>query len=201
MTSLSKTALRDQMRAQRAALSAQDPDAGETLAETFPMKLLQRYGPQVAAYLPIGSEIDPRPLMRRLEAAGACLSLPCVLEGGAMVYRAYSYGDMLERRAFGLLEPQSGVPDITPTLILAPLLAFDALGNRLGYGKGHYDRAIGRLRQSGRVFVCGLAFQGQQLEAVPAEQHDVPLDWAVTECGSVPIFMMRTFQAGASAKS
>lgn len=196
-----KQTLRRDMRALRDELSARDPDAGETLAAKFPMKLLERYGPQVAAYLPIGSEIDPRPLMHRLAAAGAQLSLPCVETEGSMVYRSYTTGDMLEQRAFGLLEPNPGVPQVAPTLVLAPLLAFDALGNRLGYGKGHYDRALAQLRDAGRVFVCGLGFHGQQVEAVPSEPHDVPLDWAMTERGSIPIFMMRTFKDGASAKS
>ena len=201
MTEPSKQALRDTLRIHRDELSARDPDAGETLAEKFPLKLLERYGPQVAAYLPIGSEIDPRPLMRRLSAAGAKLSLPGIEADQSMVYRSYTHGDMLEKRQFGLLEPNPGVPEVQPTLVLAPLLGFDALGNRLGYGKGHYDRALSRLRADGRVFVCGLAFHGQQVEAIPAEAHDIPLDWASTERGSVPIFMMRTFQAGASAKS
>ena len=201
MSAAEKQALRTQMKTLREEVSARDPDAGETLATKFPIKLLERYGPVVAAYLPIGSEIDPRPLMQRLTQAGAQLALPCVEADGTMVYRAYTSGDMLEQRAFGLLEPLAGVPIVEPTLILTPLLAFDALGTRLGYGQGHYDRAIHRLRQRGRAFICGVAFQAQQLEAVPSEAHDIPLDWAVTERGSIPIFMMRTFQAGANAKS
>ena len=75
-----------------------------------------------------------------------------------------------------------------------PLLAFDGMGVRLGYGKGHYDRALSSLRENGRVFACGLGFHAQMLDVLPAEPHDQPLDWAVTERGSVPIFMMRTFK-------
>ena len=186
-----KQALRAQMKELRDELAARDPDAGETLADKFPLKLLERYGPTVALYLPIGSEIDPRPLMSKLIQAGAKLALPCVQEDGTMVYRAYQRGDMLEKRKFGLLEPNDEVPEVHPTLVLTPLLAFDRQGNRLGYGKGHYDRALTRLRDQGRVFVCGLAFFGQEVDAVPAEPHDIPLDWVMTERGSIPIFMMR----------
>ncbi len=189
--SADKNALRAQMKELRDELSARDPDAGETLADKFPLKLLERYGPTVAVYLPIGSEIDPRPLMGKLIKAGAKLALPCVQEDGSMVYRAYERGDMLEKRPFGLLEPNAEVPEVQPTLVLTPLLAFDRSGNRLGYGKGHYDRALTRLREQGRVFVCGLAFFGQEVEHVPAESHDVPLDWVMTERGSIPLFMMR----------
>ncbi|MEM1036629.1 MAG: 5-formyltetrahydrofolate cyclo-ligase [Pseudomonadota bacterium] len=186
-----KHALRTQMKALREELAARDPDAGETLADKFPLKLLERYGPTVATYLPIGSEIDPRPLMDKLTRAGAKLALPCVLQNGSMIYRHYKRGDPLEKAKFGLLEPFHEVPEVQPTLILTPLLAFDRQGNRLGYGKGHYDRAISRLRANGRAFVCGLAFHGQEVDAIPAEPHDIPLDWVMTERGSIPLFMMR----------
>ncbi|MEM9054300.1 MAG: 5-formyltetrahydrofolate cyclo-ligase [Pseudomonadota bacterium] len=186
-----KDALRAQMKELREELAARDPDAGETLADKFPMKLFERYGPTVAVYLPIGSEIDPRPLMGKLASAGAKLALPCVQDDDTMVYRAYTRGDMLEKRPFGLLEPNSEVPEVSPTLVLTPLLGFDRNGNRLGYGKGHYDRALTRLREQGRVFVCGLAFMGQEIDDIPAEPHDIPLDWVMTERGSIPLFMMR----------
>lgn len=189
--SAEKDALRSELKVLREELSARDPDAGETLADKFPLKLLERYGPTVAVYLPIGSEIDSRPLMGKLIDAGAKLALPCVQDDGSMVYRAYRRGDMLEQRPFGLLEPNPEVPEVDPTLVITPLLAFDRNGNRLGYGKGHYDRALQRLRDKGRVFVCGLAFIGQEVDALPAEDHDVPLDWVMTERGSIPLFMMR----------
>ena len=186
-----KDILRAALKERREELAARDPDAGETVADKFPMKLFERYGLTVALYLPIGSEIDPKPLMGKLAAAGAKLALPCVQDDGSMVYRAYTRGDMLEQRPFGLLEPNPEVPEVNPTLVITPLLGFDRNGNRLGYGKGHYDRALTRLRDQGRVFVCGLAYFGQEVEEVPAEPHDVPLDWVMTERGSIPLFMMR----------
>jgi len=187
----SKDDLRADLKILRDELSARDPDAGETLADKFPLKLFERYGPTVAVYLPIGSEIDPRPLISKLIEAGAELALPCIREDGGMVYRAYQRGDMLEQKAFGLLEPNDSVPEVNPTLVITPLLGFDRSGNRLGYGKGHYDRALTKLRENGRVFVCGLAFFDQEVESVPAEPHDVALDWVMTERGSIPLFMMR----------
>lgn len=192
-----KDLLRAALKERREELAARDPDAGETLADKFPMRLFERYGPTVALYLPIGSEIDPKPLMGKLVAAGAKLALPCVQDDGSMVYRAYTRGDMLEQRPFGLLEPNPEVPEVNPTLVITPLLGFDRNGNRLGYGKGHYDRALTRLRDQGRVFVCGLAYFGQEVEEVPAEPHDVPLDWVMTERGSIPLFMMRAMAENA----
>ena len=196
-----KDLLRAALKERREELAARDPDAGETLADKFPMKLFERYGPTVALYLPIGSEIDPKPLMGKLVAAGAKLALPYVQDDGSMVYRAYTRGDMLEQRPFGLLEPNPEVPEVNPTLVITPLLGFDRNGNRLGYGKGHYDRALTRLRDQGRVFVCGLAYFGQEVEEVPAEPHDVPLDWVMTERGSIPLFMMRAMSENTPTES
>ncbi len=194
MSAEAKTALRAQMKELRAELHARNPDADEAVASKFPMKLLERYGPKVAAYWPIGSEIDPRALMTRLKnEGGADLCLPRVEADGSMTYRAWAPGNALEDRPFGLQEPPETTPIVSPTLVITPLLGFDRQGNRLGYGQGHYDRTLSKLREAGRVFVCGVAFHGQELDSVPAEPHDIPLDWVVTERGSIPIFMMRTF--------
>ncbi|MEC7290441.1 MAG: 5-formyltetrahydrofolate cyclo-ligase, partial [Pseudomonadota bacterium] len=179
--SAAKDQLRMQLQALRAELSARDPDAGETLADKFPMKLLDRYGPMVSAYSPIGSEIDPFPLIRRLKnEGGADICLPRVEADGSMTFRAWAPGNPLEDRPFGLQEPPADTAIVTPTLVLTPLLGFDRQGNRLGYGKGHYDRTLSSLRENGRVFACGLGFHAQMLDELPAEPHDQPLDWAVT---------------------
>ncbi|RIJ31855.1 5-formyltetrahydrofolate cyclo-ligase [Henriciella algicola] len=191
-----KAALRRELKTLREEAHARDPDAGETLASKFPLKLLERYGPVVAGYLPIGSEIDPLPLMERLEAEGAKLALPRLETDGSMTFRAWSQGTDLEDGPMGLRQPLESADTVDPTLVLMPLLAFDGMGVRIGYGKGHYDRTLSGLREDGRVFACGLGFHAQMLDELPAEPHDQPLDWAVTERGSVPIFMMRTFKGG-----
>lgn len=184
------------MRTIRAEAAARDPDSAEKLAEKFPLKLLERYGPVVAGYIAINEEIDPSLLMQRLANNGAELCLPRVEEDGEhMTWRLWSPGEPLERRAFGLSEPSADAPEMSPTLILTPLLAFDGMGNRLGYGMGHYDRSVANLRKNGRAFLCALGFAAQQIEEVPSEAHDEPLDWAVTPIGSVPLFMMRNMKA------
>ncbi len=188
---MDKTDLRHRLRSIRAEAAARDPNAAEKIAAQFPMKLLTRYGPVVAGYIAINEEIDPSHLMKKLERAGAELCLPRVEASGELSWRLWSFGEPLERRAFGLSEPPADAPIARPTLILTPLLAFDASANRLGYGKGHYDRALETLRADGRAFACALAYAAQQIDRVPAEPHDQPLDWAVTPMGSIPLFMMR----------
>ncbi|MFN7055012.1 5-formyltetrahydrofolate cyclo-ligase [Hyphomonas sp.] len=193
-----KTQLRHRMRTIRAEAAARDPDAAERLAGLFPMKLLERYGPVVSGYIAIHEELDPAPLMDRLARAGAETCLPRMDEAGEISWRLWSPGEPLERRGFGLLEPPADAPEVAPTLVLTPLLAFDIMGNRLGYGRGHYDRALAKLRASGRAFACAVAYAAQQIDRVPAEAHDQPLDWAITPIGSVPLFMTRNRAAFAA---
>ncbi len=185
-----KAALRGQLKLLREEVAARDPDAGEKLAERFPEKLLLRYGPVVSAYWPIGSEIDTRPLVERLKRLGAKIVLPRV-ESEGLIFRQFESESALVPGGFGLMEPAPHALEMRPTLILLPLLGFDVEGNRLGYGKGHYDRAISGLRAEGRAFLCGLAYDEQRVTSVPAEAHDVPLDWVVTPGGNLPLFLAR----------
>jgi 5-formyltetrahydrofolate cyclo-ligase len=72
---------------------------------------------------------------------------------------------------------------VSPELVVAPLLAFDRHGGRLGQGGGHYDRTLANLRAKGRVFILGLAYAGQEVDAIPIEPHDQRLDAVLTEAG------------------
>ena len=67
--------------------------------------------------------------------------------------------------------------------MIAPLLAFDRLGGRLGQGGGHYDRTLAGLRRTGPVFVLGLAYAGQEVDRLDLEPHDQKLDAVLTEAG------------------
>lgn len=148
-------------------------------------------GAIVSGYLPIRSEPDLRPLLARLRDRGARLCLPVVIDPQTIVFREMAPGAQLVATGFGTSGPPEDAALLDPDIMLMPLSAFDPTGNRLGYGAGHYDRAIARLRQSGRsVHLIGAAFEVQAVEAIPAEPHDVPLDQILTEKG------LRTFPAG-----
>lgn len=179
-----KAALR---RAALAARAALDDDAraraAARLAETTDLPSLAP-GAVVAGYWPIRDEIDPRPLMLRLALAGARLALPVVADDGErLIFRAWTPETPLEPAAFGLSVPPAGAEELTPRLLLVPLAAFDAAGHRIGYGKGHYDRALARLDAAAPTLAVGLAFAVQQVAAVPAEPHDRPLDLVLTDAG------------------
>jgi 5-formyltetrahydrofolate cyclo-ligase len=185
-----KAILRGHMMEIRAEAAARDPDAAERLAARFPLKLFERYGPVVAGTLAINDELDCGPLLARLRGQGARIVLPRVERSGEMTFRDDSPAT-LEKGPFGLTQPSATAEVVRPNLVLAPLLAFDARGRRLGYGKGHYDRTVTQLRATGRVFYLGLAYAAQQVDAVPVEKHDLLLDWVETPLNSIPLFLGR----------
>lgn len=143
-------------------------------------------GLAVAGYWPMGDELDPRPLMRRLQAAGCRLALPVVTAPGQKLdFRAFAFGDVLEPGPHGTVHPAAGAAPVVPQALLVPLLAFDRQCFRLGYGGGYYDRTLESLRASAQVRTIGLAFAAQQVEAVPRDGHDQRLDAIATETGLI----------------
>ena len=179
---LSKADLRAAALAARDALSeAQRADAAQAVAlRGLPIELAP--GAVVAGYAPIRSEIDPVPLMRKLAGAGARLALPVITQRGqSLRFRIWHEGDRLLPGSLGILEPSPAAAEIIPEIVLVPLAAFDRVGHRIGYGAGHYDRTLAHLHKSKGFAAIGLAFTAQQVKTVPALQHDVPLDYVLTE--------------------
>ena len=178
-----KALLRAQLRAMRKDSAAQIPDAAERAALNLPLERFAHIQ-TVSAYRAMGSEIDPRPLLMRFAQAGARLALPAALDRDApLIFRAYAPGDGLAPDAFGVMAPLADAPQVEPDLVIAPLLAFDRFGTRLGQGAGHYDRTLAALRAVRPIFVLGLAYAGQEVARVPSEPHDQPLDAILTEKG------------------
>lgn len=135
----------------------------------------------VAVYLPIGSEIDTLPLIDRLIARDVQVALPHVRgRRDTMRFLAWQPGDALPEGPMGLRQPDAEANEVTPDLILTPLLAFDGGLNRLGYGAGHYDRAFAANMAARRV---GVAWALQQVDSLPIETWDVPLHAVATEAG------------------
>ena len=139
-------------------------------------------GAVVAGYSPIRSEIDPAPLMQELAARGMRLALPVITaRDSPLGFRLWAANDKLLRGPLGILEPSPDAAEIVPDIVLVPLAAFDRLGHRIGYGAGHYDRTLARLRDSKKIIAIGLAFAVQEIETIPALPHDVALDYVLTE--------------------
>ncbi len=176
----------------RAALARRDALAGEVRAAAAERLadlvegLTLPAGAIVSGYWPIRSELDPRPAMARLAARGHALALPVILpDGETMIFRRWRDGDALVSAGFGLSEPGPGAEEVEPQVMLVPLAAFDRRGERIGYGKGYYDRAIARLTAKGPRFEIGVAFATQEVARVPAEPHDRRLRLILTEAGPI----------------
>jgi 5-formyltetrahydrofolate cyclo-ligase len=179
-----KVALRREAAVRRGAAFAANPLAGLTLAARLPGAAMPKPGTVVSAYWPFRTEIDPRPLMRRLAAAGARLALPVAPNKGEddfLRFHLWAPGEALHASPLGVREPYPYRDGVEPDLVLVPLLAFDRTGGRLGYGGGHYDRTLKQLRAAKPIRAVGLAFAAQERAGVPTDLNDQPLDAILTE--------------------
>ena len=107
--------------------------------------------------MPLGNEINPLPLMRKLAGQGARLALPAVAgRGKPLIMRAWDFGEPLAAGVWGIREPTPEAAEVEPDILLVPLLAFDRTGHRVGYGGGYYDRTIAQLARA-QGYCCGRA--------------------------------------------
>ncbi len=183
-TGADKRALRVRMRGVRRRLSEALPDASEQAARRLPASRFSRFS-IVAGYWAQGSEMNPWPVLdaiRAIDPLKVRLALPAAVDRDSPLrFRLWTPDQRLAPDAYGIPAPPPTAEDVLPNLVVAPLLAFDRNGGRLGQGAGHYDRTLKTLRQARAVFVLGLAFSGQELDAVPTDAHDQRLDAILTE--------------------
>jgi 5-formyltetrahydrofolate cyclo-ligase len=179
---LSKQALRKELLAARAALSAADRAERSSRIAT---RLLSfppfRTARTVALHAALGAEADPSPLAATLIACGARLVYPRSSPGNRVLAFAEAAQGALVRGPQGALEPPPGAPEVQAAeldAIVLPGVAFSIDGHRLGRGGGYYDATLAAAPRALRV---GLAFDVQLVPEVPREPHDVPLDAVVTE--------------------
>lgn len=161
------------------------PDERQRAAETIaarPFPLPIKPGTIVSGFSPLKTEINPIPLMRALAQSGAQLALPVVAgRGKPLIMRAFAFGDALASGQWGIREPKADEPEVAPDILLVPLLAFDRIGHRIGYGAGYYDMTIAALRRVKPVIACGIAFAAQEIDAIPVSPRDARLDLVLTE--------------------
>ncbi len=175
-------------RLRREALARRDalpPDTRQAAAEAiaarkFPLAIAP--GVIVSGFMPLKSEINPLPLMRKLAAQGARLALPAVAgRAQPLIMHEWDFGEPLIAGFWGIREPKPEAAEVAPDILLVPLLAFDRAGHRIGYGAGYYDLTIAQLRARKPVIAAGLAFAVQEVPTVPATRRDARLDLVLTE--------------------
>jgi len=181
-----KAKLRRDALARREALPAQARQAAAEAiaARNFPLRIVP--GTIVSGFMPLKSEINPLPLMRKLADVGASLALPMVAgRGKPLTMRAWTWGEPLVAGVWGIREPPPTAVEVDPDVVLVPMLVFDRAGYRIGYGAGYYDLTLAHLRAKKRITAVGIAFAAQEIEAVPRTAFDAPLDLVLTETETI----------------
>jgi 5-formyltetrahydrofolate cyclo-ligase len=186
-----KAALRLRMRGIRNAIPAEERIrlAGDIEANLFELPHIEEAG-TILLFYSFGSEVPTARILQRLMDGGKRVLLP-FLSGPSMEATELRPGDPLVATAYGPKEPARRAPVDAETIdaVIAPGLAFDRRGYRLGYGGGHYDTYLARLRrETPRV---GIAFHLQLLPAVPHGSGDQPLALVVTERETVDCALHR----------
>lgn len=188
-TNRAKRQLRKNLRAARRTLS---PDAQTRAAEALARHATSAPFAQaksVVAYLADDGELDLAPLMQRLRSQGTDILLPRCREDGTLALVPVEPGSrLLPTGPAGILEPDGDATpekDVAgPAVLLAPAVALDRSGGRLGRGGGSYDRLIPELRALGWEIV-GVCHADHVVADVPTEPHDAPVDTILTERGPV----------------
>jgi 5-formyltetrahydrofolate cyclo-ligase len=132
----------------------------------------------VGAYFALGSEVTTELIIKRAKTVGKKIALPRVEEDNIIFYELSSIKSLIRGR-FGIMEPPPYGQMSDIDILVVPGIAFDKKGNRLGYGKGYYDRLL----SSKRTFSIGLAYSFQLLENLPYDRYDKRLDAIASEDG------------------
>ncbi|MDD0823866.1 5-formyltetrahydrofolate cyclo-ligase [Mannheimia sp. AT1] len=175
-----RSQLRQSMKVKRQSLTdVQQAKAAQSIIPEA-ISLIQSYNASnIAFYLPFKGEISPKPLMDILLTQHKNLYLPLLhpFTSGQLLFINYNSKTEFKLNRFGIQEPVLDVRNIIPLcqleMIFTPLVACDKKGNRLGMGGGFYDRTFA---QAPNIIRVGLAHQCQQIEILPTESWDMPLD-------------------------
>ena len=196
---MTKQELRAECKRRRAAIPA---DGKTKLDELIRRRIVEteefQRAETVLLYAPVKGEIDLLPLVAICRRMGKEVGFPVSLEDGALAFRSPDEGESLVTGAYGIPEPPPTARSSTlneKTLCILPALTFDQKGNRLGYGKGYYDRFLA----SFKGMTLGAVYEKLMCPSVPTEEHDLPVNVVVHERGVLRIAPTR--HASPSSKS
>ena len=176
---------REHARAHRDQMIIDDTDF-EAVVDVFFKEFNPDKNKIISLYWPTGKEFDCRFLLDELVNQEFQCALPVAeKDSRIMTFKKWMHETNMEKGALGILEPQ-GSDELTPDIVIAPLLAFDQKGYRLGQGGGYYDATIKALRKEKEITYIGLGFAEQAvLFKLPREGHDIPLDYILTPKGII----------------
>ncbi len=182
VSAIEKQRLRRELRDRRARFVGALPPSVRAMAfRVLPRPVMARLPDcaTVALYHAVGYEAPTERLAHQLSDLGFMLAMPRIGSSpGQMDFAFWSPDTILQPGPFRTLQPGPGAPALVPDVIVTPMVGFDPLLSRLGQGGGYYDRAFAAYPDALRI---GLAWSVQQVDALPVESFDRPLDLVVTE--------------------
>ena len=140
----------------------------------------------IAGYYPSNYEVDTLSFLKEASKKKFKIVLPVIKISNTMSFESWAYGEPLYVSKFGTLEPSNLNKRINPELIMVPLVAFDEKLNRIGYGKGYYDRILQKINKTKKKTISlGIAYSFQKCKNIPVKKHDFKLDYIFTERGII----------------
>ena len=140
----------------------------------------------IAGYYPSNYEVDILDFLQKASNKGFRIVLPVIKSSSRMSFKYWVFKEPLDVNKFGMLEPKDTKKEIIPDLIMVPLVAFDKNLNRIGYGKGYYDRSLQKISKvKKKTISLGIAYSFQKCRDIPVNKYDFKLDYIFTERGII----------------
>ena len=140
----------------------------------------------IAGYYPSNYEVNILQFLEKASRKKFKITLPVIKSSNKMSFHSWIFKEPLHVNRFGIPEPKNSKNKIIPDLIMVPLVAFDKHLNRIGYGKGYYDRSLKKIRKIKKnAIFLGIAYSFQKCTQIPINNNDFKLDYIFTEKGII----------------
>ena len=140
----------------------------------------------IGGYYPSNYEVNILNFLKKASKKNFTIALPVIKPPNKMSFHLWVFNKPLYINRFGIPEPKKSKKKIIPNLIMVPLVVFDNHLNRIGYGKGYYDRSLRNISKAKRdVISLGIAYSFQKCKKIPTNNHDFKLDYIFTEKGII----------------
>ncbi len=180
---LTKKEIRELNKAARSKMSRTEVGSKSALiAKTFLESELYKKAQRIMLYMPLGNEVDTKEIIKAAFVADKAVAFPITEKTSGIITPYYAEPETLfEKGNFSIMEPKNTAPADASKfdIVLVPGIAFDKNGNRVGFGKGCYDMFFKEV-DAVKVGVC---YDFQICEEIPADEHDIKMDFLLTESG------------------
>lgn len=187
-TADAKSTLRKRFIAQRKALSPADVSAASTkIIQSLQNTPAYQSAQHIAWYFPVQGEIDLSVLWQQALNQGKTCYCPRIQGDNTLIFLPFTSTTSWINNRYGIPEPDTIVASTHPIeqldLIFLPVLAFDVFLNRLGMGKGYYDKTLAQHHTGQRI---GVAYEWQKQTKIPCDPWDIPLNQVFTDVAIYP---------------